>query len=71
MLNQVRDEVDSLKDDIKDLEKENDQLRSKLKEIKDGQTDIYSEVSESERLTLRHQVIGLISKIDDHLEDSS
>lgn len=71
LLDQVRDEVDSLKDEIKDLEKENDQLRSKLKEIKEGQTDIYSEISESERLTLRHQVIGLISKIDDHLEDSS
>lgn len=71
MLDQIQDEVSSLKDEIKNLEKENGQLRSKLKDIKEGQTDIYSEISESERLTLRHQVIGLISKIDEHLEDSA
>ena len=69
LLDQIRGEVDSLKDEIKELKKENSELRSKLKEIQDGQTDIYSAISESERLSLRHQVLGLISKIDDHLED--
>jgi septal ring factor EnvC (AmiA/AmiB activator) len=70
LLDEVRGEVDSLKDTIKELKKENRELRSKLKEIQDGQTDIYSAISESERLSLRHQVLGLISKIDDHLEDN-
>lgn len=71
MLDQVREEVDSLKGEIKELKKENNQLRSKLEEIQEGQTDIYSAISESERLSLRHQVLGLISKIDEHLEEGS
>ncbi len=70
LLDQIREEVDSLKGEIKELKKENDQLRSKLEEIQDGQTDIYSAISESERLSMRHQVLGLISKIDEHLEDN-
>lgn len=69
LLDQIREEVDSLNNEIKELKKENGQLRSKLEEIQDGQTDIYSAISESERLSLRHQVLGLISKIDTHLED--
>ncbi|MDZ7681096.1 MAG: hypothetical protein U5J63_05120 [Fodinibius sp.] len=69
LLDQIRDEVTSLKEEITELKNENSDLRSKLKEIQDGQTDIYSAISESERLSLRHQVLGLISKIDDHLED--
>nr|WP_205720156.1 hypothetical protein [Fodinibius halophilus] len=69
-MDQVREEVDSLKGEIKKLKKENSKLRSKLKEIQDGQEDIYSAISESERLSMRHQVLGLISKIDEHLEDN-
>jgi septal ring factor EnvC (AmiA/AmiB activator) len=69
LLDQIQEEVGSLKGQIKELEKENEKLRSKLEEIQDGQTDIYSEISESERLSMRHQVLGLISKIDEHLED--
>ncbi|WP_138429921.1 hypothetical protein [Fodinibius saliphilus] len=70
LLDQVREEVDSLQGEIKKLKKENSKLRSKLEEIQDGQTDIYSAISESERLSMRHQVLGLISKIDEHLEDN-
>ncbi len=69
MLDEVREEVNSLNEQIDELKKENSQLRSKLEEIQEGQTDIYSAISESERLALRHQVLGLISKIDEHLED--
>lgn len=70
LLDQIRTEVNSLKSHIDRLEEENSQLKSKLREIEKGQTDIFSEVSESERLAIRHQVLGLISKIDNHLEDS-
>ncbi|MDR8392532.1 hypothetical protein NC796_15360 [Aliifodinibius sp. S!AR15-10] len=70
LLNQIRGEVDQLKDQIKELEKENNRLREKIEEIQDGQTDIFSAMAESERLALRHQVLGLISKIDDHLEEN-
>lgn len=69
LLDQVRDEVNSLKSQLKDLKKENSQLKDKIKEIQEGQTDIYSAISETERMALRHQVLGLISKIDEHLED--
>ena len=70
LLDEIREEVQSLNDEINELEKENKQLRSKLEEIQEGQTDIYSAISESERLSLRHQVLGLISKIDNHLDDN-
>ncbi len=69
LLDRIRKEVTSLKDEIKELEKENDRLKTKLEEIQDGQTDIFSAMAESERMALRHQVLGLISKIDTHLED--
>lgn len=69
LLDQVRDEVDSLKDQIKNLKKENTQLKDQIKEIKEGQTDIFSAMTETERMALRHQVMGLISKIDSHLEE--
>lgn len=69
LLDQLRDEIDALKDEIGELNAENKQLRSKIEEIQDGQTDIYSAISESERLSMRHQVLGLISKIDNHLEE--
>lgn len=69
LLEQVRDEVNALKNQVSDLKKENTQLKDKIKEIQDGQTDIYSAISETERMALRHQVLGLISKIDEHLED--
>lgn len=70
LLDEIREEIQSLKKEVGELKKENDNLRSKLKKIQDGQTDIYSAISESERLSLRHQVLGLISKIDNHLEDN-
>lgn len=71
LLDQVREEVDSLNGQIRELKKENSKLRSKLEEIQDGQSDIYSAISESERMALRHQVLGLISKLDHHLEDKA
>ena len=71
LLDQIRDEVDSLKQEIEDLKKERSELKSKLEEIQDGQTDIFSAMTESERMALRHQILGLITKIDSHLEEDS
>lgn len=70
LLDEIRDQVHSLKDEVRELKKENSQLREKLEEIQDGQTDIFSAMTESERLALRHQVLGLLSKIDDHLGEN-
>lgn len=69
LLDQIGQEVQSLNEQIIELKKENTRLKTKLEELQEGQTDIYSAISDSERLALRHQVIGLISKIDDHLEE--
>lgn len=71
LLDQVRDEFNVLKKEIKELKKERSDLKSKLEEIQDGQTDIFSAMTESERMALRHQVLGLITKIDSHLEEDS
>ena len=69
LLDEIRSEVISLQGQIDELESENSKLKSKLRKIEKGQADIFSETSESERLAIRHQVLGLISKIDNHLED--
>ena len=71
LLENIRAEVDGLRQTIDELEEENQQLRTKLRKIEKGQEDIFSDTSESERLAIRHQVLGLISKIDNHLEDNA
>ena len=67
LLGQIDEEVKSLKHDIKDLKKENAKLVTKLEELRGEQTDIFSAISESERLAMRQHVQSLISKIDNHL----
>lgn len=69
LLNKIRSEVKGLQAKVDKLESENSELKTKLRKIEKGQADIFSDTSESERLAIRHQVLGLISKIDNHLED--
>jgi len=71
LLENIRTEVNGLRQTVEELERENKQLKSKLRKIEKGQEDVFSNASESERLAIRHQVLGLISKIDNHLEDKS
>ena len=40
----------------------------KLEEERGKQTDIFSAISESERLAMRQQITSMIHKIDRHLE---
>lgn len=68
LLAQVKEEVDGLKSQISDLEDENASLRSELKKTKEHQDDAFSSMKETERMALKHQVKGLISKIDEHLD---
>lgn len=70
LVGQIREGVDSLKEEISELKKENSQLKDQLREIQEGQTDIYSAISDTERMALKHQVLGLISKIDSHLDEN-
>ncbi len=67
LLDEVGTEVEGLKQEIRELKRDNAKLKAKLEEENEKQTDIFSAISESERLALRQHVQGLISKIDHHL----
>lgn len=69
LLEQIRTQVTILRKNNRELNKENEKLRSKLKDVHKNQTDIFSSISESERIAMRHQVDGLIEKIDKYLDD--
>ncbi|TVR18080.1 MAG: hypothetical protein EA391_03020 [Balneolaceae bacterium] len=69
LLEQIRVQVHQLKKRNRDLSKENQRLRSKLNEVHKTQTDIFSNISESERIAMKHKVNGLIEKIDRHLNE--
>ncbi len=71
LLSKIDDEVGNLKQQIKDLKRENAKLVNKLEDLRGKQTDIFSAITESERLAMRQQVQGLISKIDNHLTDQA
>ena len=71
LLGDVYEEVEALKQEIKELKKENSKLVSKIEDLRGKQTDIFSAISESERLALRQHVQGLITKIDNHLNNQA
>ncbi len=68
LLEQIKTQANHLKKKNRELAKENNRLRSKLNEVHKDQTDIFSSITESERIAMKHQVNGLIQKIDKHLE---
>lgn len=69
LLDQIRTQVHQLKKQNKELSRENLKLKSKLNELQKDQSDIFSNINESERMAMHHQVSGLIEKIDKYLED--
>ena len=69
LLEQIRVQVHQLQKRNRDLSKENQRLRSKLNEVHKTQTDIFSNISESERIAMKHHVNGLIEKIDKQLNE--
>lgn len=71
LLSEIEDEITGLKTDISNLEKENNRLRKELKVTKDKQADVFSGLEETERMAMKHQIKGLISKIDEHLDDKA
>lgn len=71
LLDEVGEEVQLLKQEIRDLKRENSKLKNKLETEQKKQTDIFSAISESERLALRQHVQGLISRIDHHIGTNS
>lgn len=71
LLEQIRSHVQLLKKQNKELSRENLKLKTKLDEIQNDKTDIFSSINESERIAMRHKITGLIEKIDNHLEVKS
>jgi len=69
LLDQIRTKVSMLTKQNKELKRENLKLKNKLEEIQKEQTDIFSEISESDRIAMRHQVSSLIDKINNHIGD--
>lgn len=71
LLTEVSDQVLLLKQEIKDLKRENSKLVTKIEDLRGKQTDIFSAIGESERLALRQHVQGMIIKIDNHLNNQA
>ena len=70
LLEEVYTEVDLLKKQLKEAKREQLHLIKKLEEERGKQTDIFSAISESERLAMRQQITSMIQKIDRHLESN-
>lgn len=71
LLDQLSREFHALKEEKEKLEEQNARLKEQLQQLREGQTDLFSSLSEKERLSYRHRIQQLISKIDQHLDDSS
>tara|TARA_E500000075_G_C6893485_1_gene270695 strand:- start:549 stop:800 length:252 start_codon:yes stop_codon:yes gene_type:complete len=70
LLEEVYTEVDLLKKQLKEAKREQLHLIKKLEEERGKQTDIFSAISESERLAMRQQITSMIHKIDRLLESN-
>jgi regulator of replication initiation timing len=71
LLGEIKGEIESLKTQINSLQQENEQLQTELNKVQKKETDIFSPLKETERMAFKHQVKGLIAKIDEHLEGSA
>jgi len=60
--------IEKNKKQIRDLRRENQSLKQRLEQMHMGQSDIFSAMGESERMTLKNQVLQLIGKLDRHLK---
>lgn len=68
LLAQIKTQVTLLNKQNRELKRENLKLSSKLDELKKKQSDVFSEISESERIAMRHRVSSMIDKINSHLD---
>ena len=68
LVEELYKEVDALKKELRESKREQLQLIKKLEQERGKQTDIFSAISESERLAMRQQIQNMIKKIDRHLE---
>jgi uncharacterized coiled-coil DUF342 family protein len=69
LLDEIKQEVDGLKSKIDQLEQEKNELTDELRRLQKKENDPYSSVGNTERMVLKHQIQGLITKIDEHLNN--
>jgi regulator of replication initiation timing len=68
LLRQIHLEIDQLKKKNQSLIEENERLKAKLENAGSQPEDVFAKLGEPEKIALRHQIDGLIAKIDQHLE---
>lgn len=54
---------------INELKEENIRLRTKLKEVHEGQTDIFSAITDKEQMVLKSRIQEFIDIIEEHLAE--
>lgn len=69
LLDQIVREFKKLKNKNQTLNEENARLRQKLAQLTEAEQLPLGQLSDTERLTLRQQINGIIEKIDQYLED--
>lgn len=69
LLDQIVREFKKLKNKNQTLSEENARLRQKLARLTETEQLPLAELSETDRLTLRQQINGIIDKIDQYLEE--
>lgn len=67
LVSKLETKLETQSDMIKELKKENDYLRTKLKEVHEGQTDIFSAITDKEQMVLKSRIQEFIDIIDHHL----
>lgn len=69
MLKSIRTDIEQLKRANSKLRRENDRLKEELEQSISEEQDIFSSIGEAEKIALKHQIDGLITKIDNRLND--
>ncbi len=70
-LEQIQREFRKLRQKNDILAKENERLRGEIDHLKRGNSIPDDQFSETERIAIRQQIIGLIEKIDQYLDEST
>lgn len=69
LLGEIKQEVDGLKSKINQLEREKKRLDTELRKMQKKENDPFSLMENKDRMVLKHQIQGLITRIDNHLNN--
>jgi len=68
LVEQLETKIVDLRQEVSELRSENRNLRKQLKKLHKGQTDIFSAITEKDRIALKQQIQEFIETIDQHLD---